>query len=171
VIQTRPAGPFCLVRGRTLLLCSVILLGIVLPATAKTASTVMLISIDGLKPEAVFDAQKHGLKLPNLVRLAADGIYSKGVRGVLPTLTYPSHTTLLTGASPTTHGIYANTTFDPFNRNYQGWYWYAEDIKVPTLWDAAHTASPPRMSIGRLALALILITTCRRSGGPARQTI
>jgi predicted AlkP superfamily pyrophosphatase or phosphodiesterase len=59
---------------------------------------------------------------------------------VLPTLTYPSHTTLLTGASPAKHGIIDNTTFDPLLRNQRGWYWYAEDIKVPTLWDAAAAA-------------------------------
>ena len=65
----------------------------------------------------------------------------RGVRGVLPTLTYPSHTTILTGASPAKHGIIDNTTFDPELRNQRGWYWYAEDIKVPTLWDAAAAAN------------------------------
>src|SRR6202042_1021135 len=44
------------------------------------------------------------------------------------------------GASPARHGIYSNTTFDPFKRNDRGWYWYAEDVKVPTLWSAAAAA-------------------------------
>ena len=101
---------------------------------------VILISIDGMKPEAVLDAREHGLKLPNLTQMMHDGVYARGVTGVLPTLTYPSHTTILTGVSPAKHGIYSNTTFDPLNKNQQGWYWYAEDIKVPTLWDAAHAA-------------------------------
>jgi predicted AlkP superfamily pyrophosphatase or phosphodiesterase len=104
------------------------------------APFVLLISVDGLKPEAVLDAQTHGLKVPNLRAFMTDGSYSSGVRGVLPTLTYPSHTTLLTGASPAKHGIYDNTTFDPLARNDRGWYWYAEDVKVPTLWDAAADA-------------------------------
>src|ERR1700723_2821352 len=103
-------------------------------------ATVMLISVDGMKPEAITDAQRHGLKVPNLRAFMADGVYATGVRGVLPTLTYPSHTTLLTGASPAKHGIYGNTTFDPLLRNQRGWYWYAEDLKVPTLWDAAAAA-------------------------------
>jgi predicted AlkP superfamily pyrophosphatase or phosphodiesterase len=60
---------------------------------------------------------------------------------VVPTVTYPSHTTIITGVSPAKHGIYANTTFDPLRKNFGGWYWYAEDIKVPTLWDAAADAS------------------------------
>ncbi len=101
---------------------------------------VILISIDGLKPEAVLRAEAHHLKVPNLRRMVTDGLYADGVIGVLPTLTYPSHTTLLTGVSPSVHGIYSNTTFDPLNKNAQGWYWYSEDIKVPTLWDAAHKA-------------------------------
>lgn len=100
----------------------------------------VLISVDGLKPEAILDAQAHGLKVPNLRAFMRDGMYADGVRGVLPTLTYPSHTTLMSGASPARHGIYDNTTFDPLARNERGWYWYAEDIKVPTLWDAAAAA-------------------------------
>jgi len=112
-----------------------------------TAATVLLISVDGLKPEAVLHSQEHGLKLPNLVRLMEDGIYSPGVTGVLPTVTYPSHTTLLTGVSPAKHGISANTTFDPYNKNERGWYWYAEDIKVPTLWDKAHAAGLTTASV------------------------
>jgi predicted AlkP superfamily pyrophosphatase or phosphodiesterase len=105
------------------------------------APMVLLISVDGMKPEAVIDAQSHGLKVPNLRAFMADGAYAGGVRGVLPTLTYPSHTTLLTGASPAKHGIIDNTTFDPLLRNSRGWYWYAEDIRVPTLWDAAAAAN------------------------------
>lgn len=101
---------------------------------------VLLISVDGMKPEAILDAQNHGLKVPNLRALMADGAFADRVRGVLPTVTYPSHTTLLTGASPDKHGIVDNTTFDPLLKNAQGWYWYAEDIKVPTLWDAAAAA-------------------------------
>jgi predicted AlkP superfamily pyrophosphatase or phosphodiesterase len=101
---------------------------------------VILISIDGLKPEYVQDADAHGLKIPNLRRFLKLGAYSTGVHGVVPTVTYPSHTTLITGVSPAKHGIYANTTFDPLQKNQGGWYWYAEDIKVPTLWDAAADA-------------------------------
>jgi predicted AlkP superfamily pyrophosphatase or phosphodiesterase len=100
----------------------------------------MLVSVDGMKPEAVVEAQRHGLKVPNLRALMTDGIYATGVRGVLPTLTYPSHMTLMTGASPDHHGLYANLTFDPLRVNDKGWYWYAEDVRAETLWDAAAAA-------------------------------
>ncbi len=101
---------------------------------------VLMISIDGLKPEAVLDAADHGLALPNLRRFLVEGAHARSVRGVLPSLTYPSHVSLLTGAAPARHGVYANTTFDPLDRNDRGWYWYAEDVRVPTLWDAATAA-------------------------------
>ncbi len=101
---------------------------------------VILISIDGLKPEYVLEADAHGLKIPMLRQFLREGAYSTGVHGVVPTVTYPSHTTLITGVTPARHGIYANTTFDPLRKNYGGWYWYAEDIKVPTLWDGAAEA-------------------------------
>jgi predicted AlkP superfamily pyrophosphatase or phosphodiesterase len=104
---------------------------------AKPRVPLVLISIDGLKPDYVLEADKYQLQIPNLRRLLSEGAHATGVRGVLPTVTYPSHTTLITGVSPARHGILANKPLDPFEMNYGGWYWYAEDIKVPTLWEAA----------------------------------
>ncbi|MBA4353779.1 MAG: alkaline phosphatase family protein, partial [Novosphingobium sp.] len=69
-----------------------------------------------------------------------EGAYAAGVTGNLPTVTYPSHTTLITGVTPARHGIVSNTTFDPKQINYGGWYWFADDIKAETLWDAARKA-------------------------------
>jgi predicted AlkP superfamily pyrophosphatase or phosphodiesterase len=109
-------------------------------AQNRPAVPVVLISIDGLKPDYVLDADKHGLKIPNLRRLVAEGAHAAGVTGVLPTVTYPSHATMVTGVAPAKHGIIANSPFDPFSKNLNGWYWYAEDIKVPTLWDACAKA-------------------------------
>jgi predicted AlkP superfamily pyrophosphatase or phosphodiesterase len=97
----------------------------------------LLISIDGMRPDYVTEASGHGLKIPHLLAILRDGAHASGVRGVLPTVTYPSHTTILTGLWPAQHGIYSNTTFDPLNRNLGGWYWYSDDVKAPTLWDAA----------------------------------
>ena len=99
--------------------------------------TVVLISIDGLRPDYVLEAERRGVRAPNLRRLVAEGVSAERVRGVVPTVTYPSHTTMITGVSPAKHGIFTNNTFDPFWTNFDGWYWYAEDIRVPTLWDAA----------------------------------
>ena len=88
------------------------------------AATVVLLSIDGLKPDYVLEADEHGLPIPHLRRLVADGVSATGMLGIFPTLTNPSHTTMLTGVSPATHGIYENHPFDPFAKNMNGWTWY-----------------------------------------------
>ena len=112
------------------------------------AAPVLMISIDGLRPADVLEAPRRGLHLPVLERLAREGAYASGVRDALPSVTYPNHTTLVTGVWPARHGIASNTVFDPLRKNDAGWYWYASDIKVPTLWDAVHAAGRPVASLG-----------------------
>ncbi len=107
-----------------------------------------MISIDGLRPADVTDAPARGLSLPNLRALMAEGAYASGVRNTLPTVTYPDHTTLITGVWPAMHGVTNNTVFDPLSKNMDGWYWYARDIKVATLWDMVHKAGGKVASIG-----------------------
>jgi predicted AlkP superfamily pyrophosphatase or phosphodiesterase len=123
---------------------------LMLAAAANTAvgAPVLMISVDGLKPEYVLDADAHGLRIPFLRSLMRDGAYARGVTGVWPTVTYPSHTTLLTGVSPAEHGIYNNLEFDPKSTYANAWYWYAQQIRVPTLWQAAHEAGLSTASIG-----------------------
>jgi predicted AlkP superfamily pyrophosphatase or phosphodiesterase len=116
-------------------------------AQEKPAPLLVMISVDGLRPDYVTAADGHGAKVPNLRKFLREGAYAEGVIGVVPTVTYPSHTTLVTGVWPAKHGIWANTTFDPLQKNYQGWYWYAEDIRVPTLWDAATKAGRATASV------------------------
>ena len=129
------------------LILGLLLGGGVLQAQEKASPLLVMISIDGLRPDYVTAADAHGAKVPSLRRFMKEGAYAEGVTGVVPTVTYPSHTTLVTGVWPTTHGIWGNTTFDPLQKNYQGWYWYAEDIRVATLWDAAAQAGRTTASI------------------------
>src|SRR5271168_1252452 len=118
------------------------------PAQEKsTPPLLVMISIDGLRPDYITAADSHGAKVPNLRRFLKEGAYAEGVQGVIPTVTYPAHTTLVTGVWPAKHGILANTTFDPLQQNSQGWYWYTEDIRVPTLWDVAARAGRGTASI------------------------
>jgi len=112
-----------------------VLLAVAAPASA---SPVLMVSIDGLRPLDVIDAKARGISVPVLTGLMKDGAYATGVRNMLPTVTYPNHTTLITGVAPALHGISNNVVFDPFQKNMEGWYWYSSDIKVPTLWDAVH---------------------------------
>jgi hypothetical protein len=116
------------------------------PLLAQAHQPVLLISVDGLRPDYVTQADEHHLRIPVLRRILAEGTHADGVVGVFPTVTYPSHTTLVTGVWPAEHGILNNTRFDPEQKLRQAWYWYADQVKTPTLWSAAraaglHTAS------------------------------
>jgi predicted AlkP superfamily pyrophosphatase or phosphodiesterase len=116
--------------------------------SVRAQSALLVISLDGMRPDYVLKADEHGLKIPHLRRMLAEGAHASGVRGVLPTVTYPSHTTILTGVWPSKHGIYSNVVADPLGKNLDGWYWYAEDIRVPTLWEAAAGAG---MKVGSVS--------------------
>lgn len=97
----------------------------------------ILVSVDGLMPRSYTRPDELGLRAPSLRRLVAEGASAQGVVGVLPSVTYPSHTTITTGVPPRVHGIAANRLFDPADRSNEAWTWYAEDVRVPTLLDAA----------------------------------
>src|SRR5712691_3266048 len=115
-----------------------LLVGALLSGSALWSAPVLMISIDGMRPDAVTRAAEHSLKIPNLLRFMRDGVYATRVSGVVPTVTFPSHTTLITGVWPAQHGILSNNTFDPIKETQR--FWYGRDIRVPTLWQAAEQA-------------------------------
>ena len=97
---------------------------------------VILISVDGLRPEFYMEAEWGMVNLRQGMKV---GAYAEGVRGSFPTVTYPSHTTIVSGVLPAKHGIYYNTPVEPLGISGK-WFWYYKDIKVPTLWTAAKDA-------------------------------
>ncbi|HWY63111.1 MAG TPA: ectonucleotide pyrophosphatase/phosphodiesterase [Rhizomicrobium sp.] len=90
----------------------------------------MLLSIDGLDWRYIRDRDALGMKIPNIRKLLARSLYADGVVGVWPTITWPSHTSMLTGMRPDQHGILANASGAPDPALS---YWSAKKIKVPTL--------------------------------------
>lgn len=102
------------------------------------APSVLLISIDALKPEFVFEQQRLGVNLPNLTRhFLENGLTApEGMESVFPTFTYPCHQSMITGTCPATHGIVNNGIFDPKGEHLGAWHWFASR-KVKTLWEAA----------------------------------
>jgi predicted AlkP superfamily pyrophosphatase or phosphodiesterase len=74
---------------------------------ADTTETnhVILISIDGL---AAYHLENEELQLPNLRELIENGVWAKASRTVFPSVTHPSHATLITGVSPRKHGVVGN---------------------------------------------------------------
>ncbi len=107
------------------------------PATLAEIEHVIVVSVDGMMPETYLRPDAHGLKVPTLREIVRQGAYSEGVRGVFPTVTYPSHTSIVTGVNPGTHGIITNGAFAPLGNLPGALRWYTEDIRVPTLWSAA----------------------------------
>lgn len=130
-----PAKALTVTLGLTLAL----VLGAVQASAAGSPSArhVIVFGVDGLVPDYYHQADRHGLKIPALRALMGRGSYAKGVEGVWPTVTFPSNATLVTGARPARHGVISNTPFDPKNENQGGWYWYSQDLRAKTLWDAA----------------------------------
>ena len=103
--------------------------------------SVMLISVDALKPEFVFEQEKRGVSLPNITHYFLEkGIAVKeGMTSVFPTFTYPCHQSMITGTNPAIHGTVNNGIFDPTGEHLGAWHWFVND-KVKTLWEAAKDA-------------------------------
>jgi predicted AlkP superfamily pyrophosphatase or phosphodiesterase len=103
----------------------------------------VVISVDALNAKD-FDIIKD---LPNFKMLLDNGSYAKEVVGIYPSLTYPSHTSIITGVYPDKHGI-VNNKYNQIGVKKFEWYWYHKDIKTPTLYDLA---KEKRLSVGALA--------------------
>lgn len=59
------------------------------------------------------------------------------VKTVFPALTYPAHTTLVTGCEPARHGIGQNQPFQPEKQpEMRAWYWEERQVKRETLFQA-----------------------------------
>src|SRR5579862_1943159 len=94
----------------------------------------VVVSVDGLDNRYLMNADQLGLKIPTLRKLMREGQFSTGVIGVVPTVTWPSHTAMITGVDPVKHGILSN--WRPPGDRYLDY----PQIKVPTLIGAAHNA-------------------------------
>lgn len=97
---------------------------------------VILISIDGLRPDFYLDKKWPA---PIIQHMAQEGSHAKAVKGIFPSVTYPSHTTMITGNLPAQHGIYYNSPFEPKGSTGK-WYWEYEGIQTPTIFSLAKEA-------------------------------
>ncbi|HET9384692.1 MAG TPA: ectonucleotide pyrophosphatase/phosphodiesterase [Gemmatimonadales bacterium] len=111
-------------------------------AARAPRARVVLISVDGLWARDLQRAESAGVRLPTLDSLRRSGELAAGVIGSFPSVTYPSHTTMITGVPPARHGVYANGIFsDPSERRaFNPSYWERSEIRVPTIFDAAARA-------------------------------
>jgi arylsulfatase A-like enzyme len=70
------------------------------PTPRPSARRVLIISIDGLRPEAIALAT-----MPNLQALMQISAYSLTAQTTFPSATLPSHVSMLTGLCPAKHGV------------------------------------------------------------------
>jgi predicted AlkP superfamily pyrophosphatase or phosphodiesterase len=86
-----------------------IILFLAVPATsglaANTNRHVIVISLDGFSASALDDPT---LPLPALRALAREGVRADAMVPVNPTVTWPNHTTIVTGVDPARHGLLYN---------------------------------------------------------------
>ena len=101
------------------------------PSGSWNDNRVILISIDGFRGDMLDDPNFEST-YPNLHRLRSDGESCSQVKTVFPSLTYPAHTSMVTGVLPKQHGIINNRPFVPTN-NFVDWFWYYDSIKTPSI--------------------------------------
>jgi predicted AlkP superfamily pyrophosphatase or phosphodiesterase len=78
-------------------------------AAFDTNRIVVVVSLDGL---ANFYLDDPKAQMPNLRRLTKEGARANSMVAVIPTVTWPNHTSLVTGVSPRFHGVVGNNYFD-----------------------------------------------------------
>ncbi|HRB14128.1 MAG TPA: alkaline phosphatase family protein, partial [Vicinamibacteria bacterium] len=100
----------------------------------RLADHVILISIDGFRPAVYLDPEREGVKIPNLLALKESGSAAEGVVVTYPSMTYPSHTAIVTAVSPAKHGIVTNTILDPLNGS-RLWFYENSAMKAPAVWE------------------------------------
>jgi predicted AlkP superfamily pyrophosphatase or phosphodiesterase len=108
------------------------------PRGGTAAGRVVIITLDGFAGWALDDPH---LPVPTLRRLAAQGVVAKGMRPVNPSVTWPNHTTLVTGVTPAKHGVLFNGVLirkPGLPPSIEPWRDKSEMVRVKTLYDVAH---------------------------------
>src|SRR5436190_23149802 len=118
------------------------MIGVVRAADGPPVRHVVLVSVDGLAASYLNDPRAE---MPTLRKLAKSGAVAKGMITSFPSVTWPSHTSLITGVQPARHGVIGNSVW---SRKLDRPVVYIGDpeltkveaVRVPTLYDAAHRA-------------------------------
>ena len=114
---------------------------------------VVLITLDGFPAYLWRD---ESIPLPNLRRLAAEGAVADAMTISNPAITWPNHTTLVTGVAPQKHGVLYNGLVvrgGPGKPNtIEPWADKARLVRVPTVYDAAFKAGLTTAEIDWVAI-------------------
>lgn len=107
----------------------------------------IVLSIDGFPGYYLKESSAVLQIMPNLRRLLGRSVHSNQVSTVYPSLTFPAHTSMITGVDPAKHGIFYNNPPDPFKKLEGDWYFFREDIKTLTLYDYMKRAGKKTASL------------------------
>jgi predicted AlkP superfamily pyrophosphatase or phosphodiesterase len=102
----------------------------------------VMISIDGLAAHYIDDPRAN---IPTLRALALEGARAANMKPVAPTVTWPNHTTLVTGVTPAKHGVVGNNYLDRATGEHvtlisDPVFDKDQIVKVPTIYDLAKAA-------------------------------
>lgn len=102
-----------------------------------------VLSLDAMVREDV----EYMMTKPNFRRIMEKRAEVDKVRSVFPSLTYPAHTTLMTGCAPGKHGIYNNVPFKDYDDQKKHWYRFFKSVRVEDLFAAAKRAGLTTASV------------------------
>jgi predicted AlkP superfamily pyrophosphatase or phosphodiesterase len=124
-----------------------VMLGLVLlaqqpvPAESALDRHVVVICVDGL-PAYLFDDPNAAM--PNIKGLAAKGVIAQGMTVSNPAVTWPNHTSMMTGVRPAMHGVLFNGMLERTGLGLpvkvDGRKDKSELVRVPTLYDLLHSS-------------------------------
>jgi hypothetical protein len=134
-------------RMTTIVLLWVLLSIISFPRSGSAGSIpakdriVVVISLDGFPAYAFEDPT---LPTPTLRRLAREGAMAEGMKVSNPSVTWPNHTSMVTGVQPEKHGVLFNGLLVRGDARelpkVEPWHDKAEMVRVPTVYDLAYKA-------------------------------
>ena len=111
-------------------------------ATAQNRNRhVVVISLDGFPASLLRDPK---LPFPVLRKLIQEGATAEGMTSVNPTVTWPNHTSMITGVGPAQHGLLYNgmpvRAGEGKPLRIEPWVDKKELVQAPTVYDAARAA-------------------------------
>ena len=102
-----------------------------------------VLSLDALVREDI----EYMMTKPNFRRIMEKRAEVDKVLSVFPAITYPAHTTLMTGCYPGKHGVYNNVPFKDYEDNKKHWYRYSKVVRVEDIFTAAKRAGCTTASV------------------------
>lgn len=85
----------------------------------------------------VFEDVEYLSRLPNYKKYLEGGSWIKKVQSIYPSVTYPCHVTMMTGAWPDKHGVTSNFTISEGIKNPLPWRWFYDLEGVDDIFSAA----------------------------------